>query len=124
METKMSSISMIKSTVYQYVLYCNQSGKYAISYTVVMSAVGGSRSASVRCVINDTEVIGSATTENIQSASINQVWTNFFIVTINSGQTLILQFAANSNGKVTIDFTPPIAGETPISSSIRIDRIL
>ena len=28
METKMSSISMIKSTVYQYVLYCNQSGKY------------------------------------------------------------------------------------------------
>jgi hypothetical protein len=101
------------------VFTCNQTGKYKVSYTVVMSATGGSRSASVRGVINGSEVIGSATTENIQSSSINQIWTNFFYITITititAGQTFILQFAGSSSGNESINFTPSIAGETPIS---------
>ena len=102
---------------------CNQTGLYRVAYTVVMSAVGGARVGSVRAVINGIEIIGTATTENIQSSSINQIWNNIFIMNVTSGDIFSLQFAGNSDGNVTIDFTPAIAGETPISATIVITRI-
>jgi Collagen triple helix repeat (20 copies) len=103
---------------------CNQTGKYFVSYIVIMSSIGGSRVASIRGVINNIEIIGSANTQNFQSASINQEWTNSFIMNVNSGQTFSLQFAGSSAGNEMINFTTPIAGETPISSSITIIRIV
>ena len=105
------------------VFTCNQTGLYLVSYTVEMSSTGGSRIASVRGAINGTEIIGSATTENFQSSSINQIWTNFFIMSIVSGQTFNLQFAGSTTGDETINFTSAIAGETPISASMTITRI-
>jgi len=104
-------------------LTCNQTGLYKVAYTVVMSATGGARVASVRAIINGSELLGTATTENIQSSSINQIWNNIFIMSIVSGDIFALQFAGNSNGNIVIDFTPAIAGETPISSTIVISRI-
>jgi hypothetical protein len=103
---------------------CNQTGTYNVAYTVVMSATGGSRIGSVRAIINGTELIGTATTENIQSSSINQIWNNIFMMTVTTGDIFALQFAGNSDGNVTIDFTPAIAGETPISSTIVMIRIV
>jgi len=103
---------------------CNQSGKYLVSYIVIMSATGGSRVGSIRGVVNGAEIIGSANTQNFQSTSINQEWSNSFIMNITSGQTFALQVAGSSAGNETINFTPPIAGETPISSSITITRIV
>ena len=103
---------------------CNQTGIYIVAYTVVMSAVGRARVGSVRAVINGLELIGTATTENIQSSSINQIWNNIFMMNITSGDIFALQFAGNSDGNVTIDFTPAIAGETPISATIVISRIV
>jgi hypothetical protein len=103
---------------------CNQTGTYNVAYTVVMSATGGSRIGSVRAIINGTELIGTATTENIQSSSINQIWNNIFMMSITTGDIFVLQFAGNSDGNVTIDFTPAIAGETPISSTIVMMRIV
>jgi hypothetical protein len=105
------------------VFTCNQTGLYLVSYTVVMSAIGGSSTGSVQGAINGIPILGSATTENFQSSSINQIWTNFFIMSITSGQTFSLEFAGNSAGNVTIDFSPAIAAETPISSSMTITRI-
>ena len=102
---------------------CVQTGVYRVAYTVVMSAVGRARVGSVRAVVNGVELIGTATTENIQSASINQIWNNIFIMNVTSGDIFALQFAGNSNGNVSIDFKPAIAGETPISSTIVITRI-
>jgi len=81
-----------------------------------------SKSASVRAVIDGREVIGSATTQKFESISINQ-WTKIFYISITLGQTLILQFAGYS-GNESIDFTSAIAGETPISSSITIQRFV
>jgi hypothetical protein len=103
---------------------CNQTGIYTVAYTVVMSAVGGARIGSVRSIINGVELIGTATTEDIQSSSINQIWNNIFIMNITSGDIFALQFAGNSDGNVIIDFTPAIAGETPISATIVITRIV
>ena len=103
---------------------CNQPGKYLVSYIVIMSATGGSRVGTTRGVVNGNEIIGSANTQNFQSTSINQEWTNSFIMNITSGQTFTLQVAGSSAGNETINFTPPIAGETPISSSITITRIV
>ena len=102
---------------------CNQTGTYNVAYTVVMSATGGSRIGAVRAIINGVELIGTATTENIQSASINQIWNNIFMMTVTTGDIFALQFAGNSDGNITIDFTPAIAGETPISSTIVMIRI-
>lgn len=102
---------------------CNQNGKYLVAYVVIMRSVGGSRVGSVRGVINSNEIIGSANTQNFQSTSINQEWTNSFIMSINSGQVFALQVAGNSANNVSINFTPPIAGEKPISSSTVITRI-
>jgi hypothetical protein len=103
---------------------CNQSGKYLVSYIVIMSATGGSRVGTTRGVINGNEIIGSANTQNFQSTSINQEWTNSFIMNVTSGQTFTLQVAGSSAGNETINFTSPIASETPISSSIIITRIV
>jgi hypothetical protein len=103
---------------------CNQTGKYLVSYLVIMSATGGSRVGTIRGTINGTEIIGSANTQNFQSTSINQEWSNSFIMNVVSGQTFTLQVAGSSAGNETINFTPPIAGETPISSSITITRIV
>ncbi|MDD4938246.1 MAG: hypothetical protein PHX34_04520 [Candidatus Shapirobacteria bacterium] len=102
---------------------CNQSGKYIVSYTVIMTSTGGSRVASVRGNIDGTEIIGSAITEKFQSSSINQIWTNFFIMTINAGQKFKLEFAGSSSGDEKIDTTSSVSGETPVSSSIVITRI-
>ena len=102
---------------------CNQTGLYRVAYTVVMSATGGARIGSVRAIINGVELIGTATTENIQSSSINQIWNNIFMMNINSRDIFALQFAGNSDGNIVIDFTPAIAGETPISTTIVITRI-
>lgn len=73
--------------------------------------------------IQSSEIIGSANTQNFQSTSINQEWTNNFIMSINSGQTFGLQVAGNSPNNVIINFKSPISTETPISSSIVITRI-
>lgn len=103
---------------------CNQNGKYLVSYLVIMSATGGSRVGTIRGSINGVEIIGSANTQSFQSTSINQEWSNSFIMNVTSGQIFKLEVAGSSAGNETINFTPPIAGETPISSSITITRIV
>ncbi len=102
---------------------CNQSGKYIINYTASVSAIGGSRSASIRGAINNIEVIGSACSENLQSTSINQTLTNFFILNISNSQLFSLQFVGNSTNNESLDLITAIAGETPISCSMIITRI-
>lgn len=102
---------------------CNQSGIYLVQYVVIMSSRGGSRSASVRGVVNNNEIVGSAITQNLQSSSINQVWTNFFIMSISNNEDFVLQFVSNSDENVIINFTPSITEETPVSASIVITRI-
>ena len=89
-----------------------------------MSSIGGSRSASVQGTINDIPILGSANTQAFQSASNNQQWNNYFIMSVISGQIFTLKFAGSSASKISITFTEAIASETPISSSITIIRIL
>ena len=89
-----------------------------------MSSIGGSRAGSVRGLINSTEIIGSAVTQNFQSTSINQVFVNFFIMSISEGDTFSLQFAGNTADKVFIETAEAIDGETPITSSLIITRIV
>ena len=103
---------------------CIQTGKYLVSYLVVMSSIGGSRIASIRGAINNNQVIGSANTQQFQSASSNQEWNNYFIMSVTLGQIFTLQFAGSSASNVSIASVGAIAGETPISSSITIVRIL
>ena len=103
---------------------CNQTGKYTVSYSVTMSSIGSSKTASIRGVINSTEIIGSAVTQNFQSTSINQVFVNFFIMSISEGDTFSLQFAGNTADKVFIETAEAIDGETPITSSLIITRIV
>ena len=100
---------------------CIQTGIYRIVYTVIMSSIGESRIASVRGTLGGIEINGSAVTKNFQSP--NQIWTNFFLANITLGQIFSLQFAGSSIGNETINFTPAIAGETPISASVTITRI-
>ena len=124
---KFTNVSEINGWVYNSTngnFTCNQTGKYLVSYLVIMSSIGGSRVGSIRGTINNIEIIGSANTQNFQSASINQEWTNMFIMSVNAGQIFVLQVAGSSAGNETINFTSPIAGETPISSSITITRIV
>ena len=88
-----------------------------------MGAIGGSRIAAVEAFINGVSVIGSAITQGFQSTSINQPWTNFFIMSITLGEVFTLQFTGNSIA-VTIQTAPAINGETPISASLTITRIV
>ena len=101
---------------------CNATGKYLVSYAVEMAATGGSRTGTVIGAINDSEVIGSATSQAFQSASINQAWINFFIMNIDESDIFTLQFSGNSDS-VSVKAESSISGETPISSSITITRI-
>lgn len=101
---------------------CTTSGLYMINYTVEMSATGGSRLAAVVGMINGIQVTGSAMTENLQSSSVNQIWTNFFIINVTVGQVFSLQFVGSST-VVQLNFTPAVSTETPISASMVILRI-
>jgi hypothetical protein len=120
-----SSTPEINGWIYNNGLFtCIQTGKYLVSYLVIMSSIGGSRIASIRGAIDNIQVAGSANTQAFQSASSNQEWNNYFIMSVVLGETFTLQFAGNSASNVSIAFTAAIAGETPVSSSITIIRIL
>ena len=102
---------------------CNQSGKYYVSYMILMSSVGGSRNASIRGAINAGEIIGSALSTSLQSTSSNQPLINHFIMNISQGNTFALQVAGSAAGSESIDIPSTVAGETPISGTIAITRI-
>jgi hypothetical protein len=102
---------------------CNTSGKYSISYGVYMAATGGSRVGSVMGTKNDVEIIGSATTQDFQSSSITQVWVNFFIMNLNAFDVFALKFTGTSTS-VTVKTPSAISGETPVSASLTITRIV
>ena len=102
---------------------CNQAGKYLVSFAVFMSSIGGSADASVRGSINLSEITNSAVTAEFQSTSIVQPFINFFIMSITSGQLFSLDFASTSTN-TEITTTTAVAGETVISASIVITRIL
>ncbi len=103
---------------------CNQTGKYSVNYTVIMSSTGGSRSASVFGANNGIEIIGSAETQNFQSSANNQLWSNRFIMNIESGHLFSLEFAGSTAGFETISPATAVSNETPISASLVITRIV
>ena len=59
-------------------------GVYIVDYTVI-GADSGSRIMSVRGAINNSEIIGSAVTLQLQSASSGETFDNSFIMNITSG---------------------------------------
>ena len=102
---------------------CLNTGKYLVSFTVNMGSTGGATLGSVFGAINTLEIIGSDITQNFQSTSINQPWTNFFIMTVTAGDVFSLQFTGTAVS-VTISTAVAIAGSTPSSASMTITRIL
>lgn len=87
-----------------------------------MSAIGGSRKASVIGSVDGNEVIGSGVTEDFQSSSITQEFSNSFILSINEGQVFTLQVISITN-HVILDPNIAIGGETPISVSLTIIKL-
>ena len=102
---------------------CPSTGKYSVSYEVDMAATGGSRTGTIIGTINGSEIIGSATSQAFQSSSINQAWINFFIMNINESDIFCLKFSGNSTA-VNVKAESSIAGETPVSASMTIIRMV
>jgi hypothetical protein len=102
---------------------CTTSGKYMVSYTVEMEATGGSRVATTMATLNGQEILGSAITQGFQSSSLTQAWTNFFIVYVTASDIFSLKFSGSSTF-VFIQSEPSIIGETPVSASLTITRIV
>ena len=100
---------------------CTQSGKYTVSYMALINGTTGSTHVgSVRAAINGSELIGSVMTQPFIN---NSDSSNTFILTIAAGQTLSIQFAGSS-GTESLYTTPAFAGETSISSTIKITRLI
>jgi hypothetical protein len=102
---------------------CTTSGKYLVSYTVEMEATGGSRVATTMATLNSQEILGSAITQGFQSSSLTQAWTNFFILDATVADIFCLKFSGSSTF-VRIQSEPSIIGETPVSASMAITRIV
>jgi hypothetical protein len=94
-----------------------------ISYTVIISATGLLPSVSIRALLGSNEIVGSAITKTFTIVTVNQVCTNFFIVSIENTNQLTLQFAGSIISSETITPSTAIAGETPISAAITVTRI-
>jgi hypothetical protein len=104
-------------------LTCTTSGKYLVSYTVEMEATGGSRVATTMATLNSQEILGSAITQAFQLSSLTQAWTNFFILEATVSDIFCLKFSGSSTF-VSIQSEPSIIGETPVSASMAITRIV
>ena len=97
-------------------------GVYIIDYTVLGHDAGASR-MSVRGAVNGAEVVGSAVTLALQSASSDVMFDNSFLISINAADTFALQFAGTSTAVEIGTLAAPVAGETPISASLVVTRI-
>jgi len=102
---------------------CTTSGKYLVSYTVEMEATGGSRVATTMATLNSQEILGSAITQAFQSSSLTQAWTNFFVLQATASDIFCLKFSASSTF-VRIQSETSIIGETPVTASMAITRIV
>jgi hypothetical protein len=94
-----------------------------VSYTVEMEATGGSRVATTMATLNGHEILGSAITQGFQSSSLTQAWTNFFIVYPTASDIFCLKFSGSSTF-VRIQSETPIIGESPLTASMTITRIV
>jgi hypothetical protein len=101
---------------------CVDAGKYLVSYSVNILAAINNQSASVIGTINNIEIVGSAAT-HVAVLDPNQLWANFFIVDLLAADVFSLQFTGSSLS-VLISASAQLAGETPISASITITRIV
>ncbi len=96
-----------------------KSGKYLVTYTVSVQAIGGSSVVSVKCQLGGSEVIGSTITENLQSSSITQLFTNYMIINVTAGQTFSVE-CVSSTTKASVQSEIPVLDEMPISASVII----
>ena len=97
-------------------------GVYVVDYTVLGHDAGASL-MSVRAAVNGAEVVGSAVTLALQSASSDVMYDNSFLISINAADTFALQFAGTSTAVEIGTLAAPVAGETPISASLVVTRI-
>jgi hypothetical protein len=67
--------------------------------------------------------LGSAITQGFQSSSLTQAWTNFFIVYPTASDIFCLKFSGSSTF-VRIQSETPIIGESPLTASMTITRIV
>ena len=107
-------------------LICDQSGIYTVTYNVNVIIKNDDDNeevpnASIRCTIDDIEIIGSAKTIEIYNKVGN--FTNTFIIKIDADQKLNLQFTG-SNEDIQINQIPSVFGEAQSLASLVITRIV
>lgn len=102
-------------------------GKYLIQYSAQVEATGGSGAIVMRAVLNGTEIMGSQLYSDIQSSSITQLGARFFLVDVNAGDVLKIQFASNdSSARLIAGDIPTNPGgisTTPTSVELVVTRI-
>ena len=102
---------------------CVTTGTYLIDYTV-MGADSGTSIMSVRGAINNSEIIGSAITRDLQGSDSGVLFDNTFIVSVTNGDVFSIQFAGSVVGPtVQVKTIPALSGETNISAGVVITRI-
>lgn len=101
-------------------LIAQQDGTYSVTYEVLLTADGMSRTACVRAALDNKEWVGTALTLAFQSIWSREVWRHTFVLTVIAGQHLSIQHAANEKNKVQMAAGRAIAGETPIAASLHI----